>query len=171
MGQKLNYLTVPDFLWINLQLTKENQVYAYAKLEEAVFYQYAYGQSFDLAGQAARLMIGFHRMRPFVFGNDASAMVGVLGFLRMNDHSLDLAPSDAAHWIREIWEHPERARDEIAAKLVEVHLHGRHGVPNTKEILQEILGEYSGAATVLSLEETPVPLAMISNSRLTGEHA
>lgn len=171
MSAKLSYLTVPDFLWINLQVTKENQVYAYAKLEEAVFYQYAYGQSHDLAGQAARLLIGFHRMRPFVFGNDATAFAGVIGFLRMNDHSLDLEPSQAAHWLREIWEHPERAREEIAARLVHIHGHDRYGVPDTKGILLEILAEYAGATNVLSLEETPVPLAMISNSRLTGEHA
>jgi death-on-curing protein len=171
MSSKLNYLTVPDFLWINLQLTKENQVYAYAKLEEAVFYQYAYGRSFDLAGQAARLLIGFHRMRPFVLGNDATTLVGVIGFLRMNDHSLNLNPSDAAHWMREIWEHPERAREDIESKLEHIHGHDRHGVPDTKGILQGILAEYAGAATVLGLEETPVPLAMISNSRLTGEHA
>ena len=52
----LQYLTVQDILWINLQVTKKVQHFNYARLEEATFYQYAYGDSNTLLPQAARFV-------------------------------------------------------------------------------------------------------------------
>ena len=57
----LNYLTVQDMLFLNLQITKSVQPFDYARLEEAVFYQYAPGQSTDLVAQGARFLVGFSK--------------------------------------------------------------------------------------------------------------
>lgn len=45
MACTLHYLTVQDVLWINLQATRKVQHFNYAKLEEATYCQYAYGES------------------------------------------------------------------------------------------------------------------------------
>lgn len=41
----MRYLTVQDMLWISLQVVGRPQKFQYAKLEEATFTQYIYGES------------------------------------------------------------------------------------------------------------------------------
>jgi prophage maintenance system killer protein len=83
----LHYLTIQDILWINLQITKKVRHFNYARLEEAVFYQYAYGESRTLFPQAARFITGFLKMRPFDAGNEATALVACLAFLDINGYT------------------------------------------------------------------------------------
>jgi prophage maintenance system killer protein len=92
----LNYLTVQDILWINLQVTKKVQRYNYAKLEEAAFYQYAYGDSKDLSSQAARFLPGFLKMKPFEVANEATAFVACLSFLVLNGQTISLSDGNSA---------------------------------------------------------------------------
>src|SRR5437868_2533377 len=80
----LHYLTVQDILWINLEITKQSLPFDYLRLEEAIFYQYAYGESSMLFPQAARFVRGFVKMHPFEAGNEATAFVGCLAFLKIN---------------------------------------------------------------------------------------
>lgn len=98
----LHYLTVQDILWINLQVTKRVNHFGYARLEEATFYQYAYGESNSLLPQAARFLTGFLRMHPFDVGNEATAFVSCAAFLQMNGLTLSLSDGDAATWFSDV---------------------------------------------------------------------
>jgi prophage maintenance system killer protein len=97
--KSLQYLTVQDILWINLQVTKKVQRYNYAKLEEAAFYQYAYGESKDLVNQTARFIPGFLKMRPFEVANEVTAFVASNSFLLLNGRELKVKDGiEAENW-------------------------------------------------------------------------
>jgi len=87
----IHYLTVQDLLWINHRVTGKVNEFRYDLLEEATFYQYAYGQSTDLAAQAQRFFEGFPKKSPFSEGNEQTAVVGALAFLRANGMEGDVA--------------------------------------------------------------------------------
>lgn len=157
--EKLRYLSVPDFLWINQELTKKAQPYRFDRLEEGVFCQYAYGQSANTVSQAARLMSGFIKMRPFAKGNDAAAFVGTIAFLRMNDHDLDLSGEEAAAWFRSNSGSHASALAAIEARLKHEHMHTHHGTPPTREIVGGVIADYAAALGALLESEAPVPLA------------
>ncbi len=89
----MHYLTVQDILWINLQITKHSPAFDFASLEEATFYQFAYGSSKSVASQASRFLIGFARKAPFTNGNKATAFVGFMTFLELNSYSLPVPDS------------------------------------------------------------------------------
>lgn len=105
----MHYLTVQDVLWINLQVTKRTQSFNYAKLEEATFYQYGYGQSSSVLSQAGRFLSGFFAKRPFASGNEATALVACLAFLRLNGYAANLSDDVAVHWLE------RSSRDSTAA--------------------------------------------------------
>lgn len=90
MPREIQYLTVQDHLWINLQVTKKKNRWNFAKLEEGTFYQYAYGKSTEFVGQAARYVSGFVKQQPFDSGNEATAFVGLLAFLTANGYHWSL---------------------------------------------------------------------------------
>ncbi|MFY9233088.1 MAG: hypothetical protein WAO58_01370 [Fimbriimonadaceae bacterium] len=98
----LRYLTVQDILWINLQVTKKVNDFDFAKLEEAVFYQYGYGSSKDIISQAERFAGSFATLAPFTAGNSASAFVGAATFLYLNGHDLAVEDRVASGWFAEI---------------------------------------------------------------------
>ena len=111
---KLHYLTVQDILWINLQTTKKVQHFSHARLEEATFYQYAYGDSQELLDQAGRFLAGFVRMRPLDAGVEATAFVALATFLRINHVDLRLDDAGADAWFRDAAASTERAREALA---------------------------------------------------------
>jgi prophage maintenance system killer protein len=98
-GTQLHYLTVQDMLWINLQITKQVNTFNFATLEEATYYQYAYGQSRDLPRQAGRLLKGFLKLKPFSEGNEATGFIGCVAFLLVNGMSLSLPDDQGAAWL------------------------------------------------------------------------
>ncbi|MCG9894659.1 MAG: hypothetical protein MH204_04195 [Fimbriimonadaceae bacterium] len=155
----LRYLTVPDFLWLSQELTKSVQKYSYATLEEGVFYQYGHGTSVDVAGQAARLLVGFPKMAPFAKANEALALAGCIAFLRMNHRDLNLGEGEAADWVRAVWANPASAREAVESRLVDSHLHDKHGVPPTKKILAGVLKDFGPALASLMDSEAPRALA------------
>lgn len=156
---KLSYLTVPDFLWINQELTRKRQKYSFATLEEAVFSQYGHGSSTDLTGQAARLFKDFPRLHPFESGNDACAFVGLLAFLQINEKDLDLAPEEALAWARQTWKNPEGAGAAIEAKLIEGHLHPSKNQTPTRAAVAAIRAKYGAVLESLIADEGAMPLA------------
>jgi len=132
----LNYLTVQDVLWINRQLTKRDVPFQFATLEEATFYQYAYGSSADAVGQAARLIGGFRKLAPFAEANDATAFVATLAFLRLNGQSVSLKDKDAAAWF-------ERAQaDGSVVSEISAAGHGHHGDPDPRAEMQAVFDAY-----------------------------
>ncbi len=98
----MHYLTVQDILWINLQLTEHPQRFDYASLEEATFYQYAYGESARLVDQAVRFFKGFTAKRPLATGNEATAFVGMATFLEVNGRALTLSDKKAIEWCAQL---------------------------------------------------------------------
>jgi len=139
---KLFTLTVPDVLWINLQVTGAPQAFDFATLEEATFYQFKNGANFDFAGQAARFLSGFYRLSPFAAGNESTAFVGCIAFLEMNGHTLNLAEKEAAAWAKNIWADPTTARAALEAKVVPHELHVDNGVPDPNGIVEGIMDRY-----------------------------
>ncbi len=157
---KLRTLTVPDFLWLNQELTKGRQKYSFATLEEGVFYQYSYGASTQVIEQAARLLTGFAKLNPFIKGSTATALAGTIAFLKMNDLELKLAPHEAKAWAEQIWANPASAASAISALTAEYHLHTHHGIAPSREILGEVMAHYSSALQELIEAEPERPLAV-----------
>ena len=139
---KLFTLTVPDVLWINLQVTGAPQSFDFATLEEGTFYQFKTGVNSDFAGQAARFLTGFHRLSPFAAGNEATAFIGCIAFLEMNGHTLNLSDKEAAGWAKKTWADPSSARAAVEAKIASHHSHVHYGVPDPNEIVEEILERF-----------------------------
>ena len=140
----LRYLTVQDVLWMNLQITRKVEHFSHARLEEATFYQYAYGEVKGVPAQAARLLSGFSRLKPFEGENDATALLAALVFLEFNNHRLDVADAELLAWA-------QAARTSLAAarRSIETHAQGEHPhedgpahVAGVKEIATEILSRY-----------------------------
>ncbi|MBS1710000.1 MAG: Fic family protein [Armatimonadetes bacterium] len=130
----MHYLTVPDLVWLNLQLTGSPQKYNYATLEEGVFYQYAYGSSTDVFAQAARLLTGFARLRPFASGNNATALAATVGFLAINGQELRV---EGLAWLESLFADPASAADKIQAACHAHGVHLKHGIPDSRQSLQQ----------------------------------
>lgn len=146
----LHYLTVQDMLWINLQVTKKVNHYNFARLEEATFYQYSYGESKDLVPQAGRFASGFPRLRPFDTGNAATAFVGCLAFLRLNGIYLTMLDAIAYEWFESILSKAKSGTDAIQDKA-QMAEQQDHIEPNVRETIQRVLDQYS--CTVLTLAQ------------------
>lgn len=110
---RLQYLTVQDMLWINLAATKKVQHFNYAKLEEATFYQYSYGESTSLLPQAARFLTGFLRLHPFDAGNEATGLIGCASFLSINGQTLDVPDEEAVEWLDRVMTRQVTGADAI----------------------------------------------------------
>jgi len=149
----LHYLTVQDILWINLQVTKKVHHYSFARLEEATFYQYAYGESNSLVSQAGRFLGGFLKMHPIDAGNEATAFVGCLSFLRMNGYQIDLADDQAITWMHDVLERRVSAADAVA-RIAKPDDHAHHDIkPDVRRSIQEVMRLFS--CTVLQLAAAP----------------
>lgn len=99
MPRDIQYLTVQDHLWINLQVTGRPQPFKYADLEEAVYFQYAYQASNDVIAQTARYGSRFASKLPFATGNEATAFVGLVCFLRLNGFHIELSDARGADFM------------------------------------------------------------------------
>lgn len=147
MADKLFYLTVQDVLWINRQAIKRDTGFQYAKLEEATFYQYAYGDSHELIPQAARFLKGFQRMAPFSEGNDATALVATLVFLRINGMLLSLRADRAADWYLEI----DNAIQAIA-DIAQPDSHPHYEIkPDVREHIVVVMAQHAPAIEHLTV--------------------
>ncbi len=145
---KLNYLTVQDILWINLQVTKKTNRFNYATLEEATYYQYAYGDSDELASQASRFLRGFLKLAPLAEGNEATAFVGFAAFLMLNGHQLDVTDDSAGEWFR-------AGSFDAAIKRLE---HGHSRADAVRDVVVQVLQTYP--ASVSALAGRPVAVVM-----------
>lgn len=145
----LHYLTVQDILWINLQVTKKVQHFNYAKLEEAAFYQYAYGDSKTLFPQAARFVSGFAKMHPFDAGNEATALVGVLAFLEINGYTTSRGADEMRAW----FERAAKGQIQGAAAIEEIAVadnHAHHNlVPDVRNAVRKVMSQYAAAVEAM----------------------
>lgn len=139
----LHYLTVQDLLWINHRVTGKVNPFRYDALEEATFLQYGYGGSLDLGKQAAQFLAGFAAKSPFSEGNEATALVGFVAFLRANGKDASLTDSDRRNWAEK-----NPSANDATAKIVDAE--DVHGVPDVRAIIEGVIAEMPGLAKVTS---------------------
>lgn len=140
----LHYLTVQDILWINLQVTKKVRKFSFARLEEATFYQYAYGESNTLFPQAARFVSGFCRMNPFSAGNEVTALIACLGFLGINGYTTAATDVQLKAWFQKVSGQESGNADSIAEIAIPIEDHHATHAPDVHEVVTELLERFSG---------------------------
>lgn len=137
----MQYLTVQDVLWIHLQIAKKAEKFHYAKLEEAVGYQYAYGKSKDVVSQAARFFWGFQQMSPFEGDNKAVAMAAGITFLKLNGLHLNVGVKELPEWFARV---SDRNESKLAIETsVAGDDHAHHITP--REAASSVLKAYESA--------------------------
>ena len=147
MASQLHYLTVQDILWINQQVTERVHHFSYAKLEEATYYQYSYGESKSVVHQAARFLTGFPRMRPLDAGNEATAFVGCLTFLQINGMTIDLKDGKGAEWLESIL--MKKVDAETAINSIAKPATDSHATLEIRKTVKDLLSEFP--CTLLAL--------------------
>jgi prophage maintenance system killer protein len=135
---QLNYLTVQDILWLHLQITGEVQSFDFATLEEATFYQYAYGKSADVLAQSARFATGFEKLTPFSTANRAVNFAATVAFLEANHKHFSLADDKAKKWFEGC--QPAATKGAISAAVSEVEAHGHE--PAMRDVLKSVLERF-----------------------------
>jgi hypothetical protein len=141
----LQYLTVQDILWTNLQLTKESNPFEYDKLEEATFCQYAYGKSIDPVAQAPKFLKGFIAKAPFGGkGDTETAFIATIGYLTLNGYLLPIPAAECRAWLERVKSGQVDATQAIS-QLAQPATH--HHVTTPQEALQAALDLYAGAIT------------------------
>jgi len=143
----LHYLTVQDVLWINFRLTKKVQPFRYADLEEATYYQYGYGESLSLFPQAARFLTGFLKKRPLAAGNEGTALIACLGFLKINGFDLDVP--NVTEWLRSIESGGAEALASIENSATAAQHEHHDLVPNVRATLDDLLKDFEGPLQTL----------------------
>jgi prophage maintenance system killer protein len=135
----MHYLTVQDILWINLQVSKRVNHYNFARLEEATFYQYAYGESSSVEPQACRFLTGFLKMHPFDCANEATAFVGFLAFLRMNGHRFDVEDPACSPLLEDLG----RSSGDSILGQIKVDHHSHHeATPDIRNVIRSVIECY-----------------------------
>lgn len=147
----IHYLTVQDILWINLQVTKKVNHYNFARLEEATFYQYAYGESNSLLKQAARFLPGFLRMKPFDSGNLATAGVAFLAFLELNHSPLNVGDDQLIGWFDQASKNRTSTLEALSGNVRESDHHG-HDL-SVRQAIQTVVSKYETSVIALSQRE------------------
>lgn len=144
----MHYLSVHDIVWINATLTGETVPFDYEKLEAAMAAQYSYGDSTDVAGQAANCLATFILKPPFAYGNLRTAFVAVTTFLNANGFALQVGDAGAAQAIRNLGRGAATAAEtiDILAKPAQIAL--RPGV-SLRTLVTHICNEHRGALTTL----------------------
>ena len=150
MAAQLHYLTVQDILWINMQVTDKVHHFNYAKLEEATYFQYSYGESRSVTPQAARFLIGFPKLHPIDAGNDATTFIACLTFLEINGMTIELLDANAQTWFESAQARtvdPQEAIRSIAKPSLDHH----HAV-NVRATVRDLIGSYPCALLALAVE-------------------
>jgi prophage maintenance system killer protein len=152
--QKLSYLTVQDLIWINTQVSGKVTEFKFDLLEDASYFQYGYGKSTDLIGQAARFFQGFHSKLPFSEGNAATAFVGLVSFLELNGVHLKPSDSTARAKVSDLLNMDHTA----AAAALKAMTHADHDDHHAakKDVVLEILGKYAKTIASFQKEEAAV---------------
>jgi prophage maintenance system killer protein len=151
MASTLHYLTVQDVLWINFEVTRKRNAFSFATLEEATYYQYAYGESDSLLPQAARFVSGFLKLHPFEAGNPVTAFVALIAFLRTNGQCLELDDASALPWFERISPNRSTALEGLRHVAHAESEHGHTGSPDTRGIIQTAISGFP--LTIAALAE------------------
>ena len=143
----MHYLTVQDVIWIHLQITKNQEAFSFANLEEATSYQYAYGKSHDVLAQAARFVPGFVAKSPFATGNRAVAFASGIVFLELNGLHFNPNAKDLVDWFGQA-SNPTTSRASIES-AIEKNPGIHHATART--VAEAVIAQYE--ATIKKLLE------------------
>jgi prophage maintenance system killer protein len=152
MSVVVRTLTVQDILWIHFQTVGPNPVFRYADLEEATFYQFAYGPSPGLLAPAARFLRGFPRRRPFSTGNQVTGFVALGAFLGLNGYDLTVPDGQASAWYRALVAADEDPIEELRTAVTPRDDHDASLNPPVQDRIVEILARYPLAMAELRRE-------------------
>ncbi|MBL8064976.1 MAG: hypothetical protein JNM34_03855 [Chthonomonadaceae bacterium] len=133
---KVHTLTVPDLVWINLQVSGSTQPFDYARLEEGTFYQFGHKGDSSLATRAARFLTGFPKLAPFNSFNEQTAIFATLAFLEGNGLVVSDDPVQAMDWLRSLGTEFEDVRTGLQAK-VDAGLRPSHGLPDFQNLVTQ----------------------------------
>ena len=147
----LKYLTVQDVLWVNLHVTGRPQEFNYADLEEVTFYQYGYGGSTDLLAQAARFVSGFLKKGPFESGNEGTAFISVLAFLRANGYQPTF--DNSFDWFKKLENGTYEPNEAISQHFREMDDH--HDLVEIRSAIELALVEEAASLAQLGTTSTP----------------
>lgn len=143
---RLHTLTLQDMLWIHFQIARKVVPYDFAKLEEATFYQFAFGDSTGLVVQAGRFAKGFQAMAPFDADNEATGFVALLAFLALNGWrpKFDASGASTAY---------ARLVQEGSAHAIEAHFEpdpDAHGHAEVRDVVYAVLARFGDAIRSLA---------------------
>jgi prophage maintenance system killer protein len=146
----MHYLTLQDMIWINMQVTKKTQSFNYARLEEGTFYQYAYGQSASLISQTGRFLSGFAQKKPFVQGNEATAFIGAIAFLKMNGMTVNISDDVATGWIDRTIKDSSAAIQALTDVAVPDEGYRADHDPSVREAVHGVMDAYPKTLSLIS---------------------
>lgn len=147
MKSGLQYLTVQDFIWINLQTSGKVNPFDFAALEDSVSLQYGYGKSLNLFSQAAGMFMSLIKRSPFAEANRATAIVGLAAFLKVNGFEFKGTPSKVIEALNGL-----TARDPGAilnGLCRATSEHEDHHAPSVRDAAGEILKDFGKAISSL----------------------
>lgn len=159
------YLTVPDVVWLNRRICGAPSEYHYARLEEAVFLQYARGRGPGILERGAQLLAGFSRLDPLSRANQATGVAATLAFLMANGIRPAVASGSLAEAVA--FEGDTKA----ALSWLRGHTasgglgHGR----TVAEALDEVMAQFGDELRRLDEAEGLTPVVSVSAPRLSGE--
>jgi prophage maintenance system killer protein len=135
IAERLQTLTLQDLIWLNLVASRRVNAFDYAKLEEAAFRQFGYGGRQDVVGQAASLLEGLIRLRPFAEDNESTALPACGAFLALNGFALRASSEQARDLVSAVKSGSAGVRDALA-KVAEPNADRR---PASKADLQRVV--------------------------------
>lgn len=140
-------------MWLHSQVAGTTTDWSWARLEEAVAYQYPYGSGNALAARAANFAVGMVKIKPFPSHNRATAFIAMTAFLALNGHALHIDDKEAAEFFTSLLDDPESAEAMVTVKL-EPHLvhHSGKGF-DTQSVAQEALVAFPGTVKTLAKAE------------------
>ena len=144
----LHYLSVHDIVWINSTILGETVPFDYEKLEAAMAAQYSYGDSRDVAGQAAGFLASFVGKPPFERGSLRTAFVAVTTFLNANGYALQVDEEGAANAIKAASRGDATAAETISVLAAPSRMGLRPGV-TLRALVTHICNEHTGALALL----------------------
>jgi len=114
----MEYLTTHDLVWINSSITGKVNPYNYVTLEAAMAGQYSYGDSNNVAAQAANMLDRLLCTHPFAEGNIRTAFIAALSFLNANGFATKTDDTAAAAIVTALAEGQKSAHEAVAELAV-----------------------------------------------------
>ena len=146
MPINLNYLTTQDIIWINLQVTNKVNLFEYSGLEEAANCQYGYHNSASIYKQALTFIHTFIKNAPFAEGNQATALIAFMAFLKFNGHTLNIPDKKAKDYFETI------KAGKIDANTLSYQCVDEEPKTKLEPLIEELVKTYKG--TIKNLNKT-----------------